>query len=70
MRVVLCPPGPVVSCPTAVTIRAGDIDLDGDGEISFDEFRQMMEEDTTTTATTTTPNAVCASPPSAAGTGA
>lgn len=27
--------------------QAGDIDLDGDGEISFEEFRQMMEEDHT-----------------------
>lgn len=24
---------------------AGDIDLDGDGEISFDEFRKMMEDE-------------------------
>lgn len=30
--------------------KAGGIDLDGDGEISFEEFRQMMEEDHTAAA--------------------
>ncbi|CAM9920209.1 unnamed protein product [Scytosiphon promiscuus] len=50
-------------------VGAGDIDLNGDGEISFDEFRQMMEEDHTTTNTRTS-STVCVSPPSAAGTGA
>eukprot|EP00903_Cladosiphon_okamuranus_P009815 g9329.t1 len=42
----------------------GDIDLDGDGEISFDEFRQMMEEDQTAAVTT------AANPATPASTGA
>ncbi|CAN0299431.1 unnamed protein product [Ectocarpus sp. 12 AP-2014] len=53
----------------------GDIDLDGDGEISFDEFRQMMEEDHATTTGTTSKKpvasaAAAAGPTAAALTGA
>lgn len=37
--------------PARCRRKAGGIDLDGDGEISFEEFRQMMEDDPTAVAT-------------------
>eukprot|EP00752_Nemacystus_decipiens_P004515 g4123.t1 len=45
----------------------GDIDLDGDGEISFEEFRQMMEEDHSSTPVTSVATASTSGTPTSTG---